>query len=1016
MKSTIFTRILFGTLTPVLIVFTIVISTIHSIISLNDATYVNESVRLTAIQISEQLSGRLENLAVLESNISMGMSGIDFDSPDAKKHSTAFLRTLLSSAPYLYSAWYAFEPETFTAIKQLDEKYYHQILLNTESGIQEVSDIDTYTLNNPELSPWYNEPFETGEMYINLNETYRQRSNNQTFCALTMSHPIIKDGVVIGCVGTDIRYEDLFHVENLVDQDSREILLLSDKGKIIFSYSPDNLGKSLFDFNFQKNDAIFAALEQKTLWQDDIISPFSGQRTLSILYPFNISSSEQTVYLYRGLPAEKIYGIFYSSMEVIVITGFLGLILLAFCVYFTTRSIVRHIKRITDNFHLIANSGVEVTISEKSVPIIDTNIAELEILQSALTAMMKHLRKGHELKLKTIEDEIEKERLLAAAEAKTNFFASMSHEIRTPMNAILGISEIMLNEGKLSQSQTNHIKNIKISSDALLNIINDILDISKMETGKMSLVPEHYNFKALIDNVSSLSNHLALDAGIKFSVETIGQFPNCLYGDGMRLRQVLLNLIGNSIKYTKKGFTILRITFQESIIHFDIIDSGVGIKKEDIGSIFDSFKRVDTRRNKEIKGTGLGLSISKNIVELMGGFISVKSVYGEGSTFSFTIPLISGDKIDLRYVETDISVRYSDALRVLIVDDNEINLNVSSGLFNAIFGIACDTAISGRDAIAKVQETNYDIIFMDHMMPELDGIDTTRCIRNLGDKYKKIPIVALTANAVVGTREYLLSSGLDDYLTKPIQMEKLKEVLYEWIPDEKRLRPDMDNPVYSVASDNRIKNENAEKTSDIIRKLSENVGIFTRAGLENIGLDEEMYLQSLRLLRQKIPQTLKLLSELLTKKDMREFRIHVHGLKGSLASIGAPDLSEYAKKLEIAAGNDNIDFSADFLPTLEKNLNDFCKKLDTVLPPEKEPELTAVYDNDEVEQAIKNLRTALNEHDYVAITNELNIILTANINQSNNNDIIQLKYLIDNFEYSSATALIDKKLLIAHKA
>lgn len=624
---------------------------------------------------------------------------------------------------------------------------------------------------------------------------------------------------------------------------------------------------------------------------------------------------------------------FCSSMKIIMIAGTLGMLLLGLCVYLSTKGIVRHIRRITDSFNRVANDSAEVTLEGEHIPIENTNVVELDTLQSTLISMIMQLRKAHDMKLKAVEAEMEKEKLIASAKARMNFFAIMSHEIRTPMNVILGISTIMLHKGDLTPQQEKYIQDIKISTDALLNIVNAILDISKLETGNIELIAEHYNFKALLDNIVSLSTHLATQANLRFIYEPSDKLPLCLYGDGVRLRQILLNLIGNAVKYTKKGFVLLRVSFEGDFMCFDVADSGIGIKQSEIDTIFESYKQLDTKRNRSVTGTGLGLSINKKLVELMGGTITVKSVYEEGTIFSVALPVTLGDEKKLAMVAPGKNARYSASLRVLIVDDDKTNLYVSSSLFNTIHGILCDTAASGHEAMEKVQKTDYDIIFMDHIMPELDGLDTTRYIRQLGEKYKNIPIIALTANALSGTQEELLRGGMSGFLTKPILQDKLQEILNTWVPEDKRIVDDENDQ--DEAAKIRTTNADFDFSADpFLRKNLGKLGIDAIIGLENIGFDEDMYLRSLRIFMERIPSTIQLLNDLLEQEDMRKFHIHVHGLKYTLASIGVITFLEEVSRLEQASLEDHINDCRAALPPLIQNLQQFRKELAEALPSE----------------------------------------------------------------------------------
>jgi signal transduction histidine kinase/ActR/RegA family two-component response regulator len=368
-----------------------------------------------------------------------------------------------------------------------------------------------------------------------------------------------------------------------------------------------------------------------------------------------------------------------------------------------------------------------------------------------------------------------------AYQSRTEFISMMSHEIRTPMNAIIGISEILTNDEHLSPSAKSYIRDIKTAGDALLNIINDILDLSKLEMGKMQLLSVDYNFHEFLDNIQSIANYLARDKGLNFKYKIQGLLPNYQKGDDVRLRQILLNIIGNAIKFTIKGSVTLRVKAEEKNIIFEIVDTGIGIKEEDLPHLFEPFKQLDEAHNRHIKGTGLGMSISRYLANLMGGAISAESVYGQGSLFRLVIPRIEGQK-PVEALSPDNEPAMGKDVKVLVVDDNALNLTVASGLLR-IHKIKSDTASSGFEALQMLADNDYHLVFMDQMMPEMDGLETTARIRALGGRYKELPIIALTANAMLGTRELLIKAGMNDFLSKPIKRQELAAILAKWVPE-----------------------------------------------------------------------------------------------------------------------------------------------------------------------------------------------------------------------------------------
>jgi signal transduction histidine kinase/CheY-like chemotaxis protein len=379
--------------------------------------------------------------------------------------------------------------------------------------------------------------------------------------------------------------------------------------------------------------------------------------------------------------------------------------------------------------------------------------------------------------------------LEATSRYKSEFLARMSHEIRTPMNAILGMSELALRERNLD-TMCEHVSTIKKSGTNLLTIINDILDFSKNESGKIEIVPVDYLFSSLIDDITNIIKIKVQESGLEFRVDIDSRIPKALFGDEARIHQVLLNLLNNAIKYTTEGFVAFvvkgtTVNTDNVILTIEVADSGRGIKAKDMGKLFTEFVQLDTAGNKGIEGTGLGLAISHNLVVAMGGNISVRSEYGKGSTFTVTLPQEISRRKSFDFERT-VSIFNAPSAKVLVVDDVSINCTVAKGLIS-IYGIQVRTCMSGEEAVEIVQAEEFDLIFMDHMMPGMDGIETTAVIRNLkGARFQNIPIVALTANAISGVEEMFLKNGFNDYLSKPIDIQRLNSILEKWIPAEKR--------------------------------------------------------------------------------------------------------------------------------------------------------------------------------------------------------------------------------------
>lgn len=598
----------------------------------------------------------------------------------------------------------------------------------------------------------------------------------------------------------------------------------------------------------------------------------------------------------------------------------------------------------------------------------------------------------------------EKERADEANAAKSQFLSNMSHEIRTPMNAIVGMTDILLRE-ELPQTAREYLNNIKNSGDALLTIINDILDFSKIESGKMEVVEDVYEPMSMFHDLSMIFLNRIGGKDVELLYDIAPELPKKLCGDGKRLRQIIINLMNNAIKFTESGYVRLRVEIKairgdQIELSFLIEDTGQGIRKEDIGRLFESFQQVDTRKNRYKEGTGLGLAISKQLVELMHGEIGVESTYGEGSTFYFTIPqkIIEkrpavvrkrneGQPCTVGYciengalkeqlqklaedfgvscMEVDEKVQpdldflildSTDALtqefreriadkgaklcvlqnpmrdncsekhltvmnkplyslnfcqllnheaqiyqstaekellfaapqaNILVVDDNEMNRKVALGLM-APYGMQIDTAENGKQALQMIQKKHYDIVFMDHMMPVMDGVEATERLRDMEDAYfRNLVVIALSANATAEAREQFVQVKMNDFVSKPIRIKELAACLLKWLPEELVI---MQAPEDTVA-------ESSLDPAYEERELPQIEGLDVSEGIQNCG-SKKLFLELLGDFYKLIGQKSTKLEKCLSDGMLRDFTVEVHALKNTARMIGAKELSELFYKME----------------------------------------------------------------------------------------------------------------------
>ena len=382
--------------------------------------------------------------------------------------------------------------------------------------------------------------------------------------------------------------------------------------------------------------------------------------------------------------------------------------------------------------------------------------------------------------------------------AKSEFLARMSHEIRTPISAVLGMNEMVLRESKDTEIK-KYSMDIKSSAQALLGIINDILDFSKIESGKLEIIPAEYELNSMLNDLFNMFSLRTQEKGLKFDVIVDPKLPSKLYGDDIRIRQVLSNFLSNAVKYTEKGTVTLELagrTEEDNVIlHFTVKDTGIGIKQENMSKLFLAFERFDEEKNRNIEGTGLGMNISAQLLKLMGADLKVESVYGKGSSFSFDLrqrileeePIGSFQERARKAAREHVYQASFTAPEgeILLVDDNRVNRKVFCGLLKQTKVKIKDVG-SGKECLEEVAKKHYDMIFLDHMMPEMDGMETMSRMKQLQDNQcMDTPVVMLTANAIMGAREHYLAEGFDDFLAKPIVQDKLEKIMVQWMPPEK---------------------------------------------------------------------------------------------------------------------------------------------------------------------------------------------------------------------------------------
>jgi signal transduction histidine kinase/CheY-like chemotaxis protein len=526
-----------------------------------------------------------------------------------------------------------------------------------------------------------------------------------------------------------------------------------------------------------------------------------------------------------------------------------------------------------------------------------------------------------------------------ASEAKSRFLANTSHEMRTPLNVIVGLSEVMLKAGEVKGESGKNLEKIHYSGMTLLAIVNDLLDLSKVESGRFELIPAEYDVPSLINDTITANIIRIGEKPVELSLLMDWDIPSRLYGDELRVKQIINNLLSNAFKYTYEGKVTLSVMCEvegeNAWLTIKVTDEGIGIRKEDLAKLFSDYNQVDTKSNRKIEGTGLGLAITKKLAEMMDGYISVESEYGKGSAFTVRIKqgFVTEEAIgrevaeDLKNFCYSVKKRDKNAklvraflpeAKVLVVDDMENNLYVAKGMLKP-YGMQVDCVRSGQEAIAKIRggKVIYDAIFMDHMMPALDGIETACLIREIGSDYaKNIPIIALTANAVIGAEKLFLDNGFQAFISKPIDIKQLDEIIRRWIGE-------------------------GEKTEQIGNSA---VPPGTKERLEDMGIDVDKCLIRFNedwkilteVLRSFAVSTAEIIFQFqeIKEENLRDYSILLHGVKGSCRGICAEFLGELAEEMELAAGRGDMDYieqnRSGFLTETTKFINSLSNVLNDI--------------------------------------------------------------------------------------
>lgn len=548
-------------------------------------------------------------------------------------------------------------------------------------------------------------------------------------------------------------------------------------------------------------------------------------------------------------------------------------------------------------------------------------------LSAALEELEKKKKELETANAAAIEAQLDAEE---ANRAKSAFLASMSHEIRTPINGVLGMNSIILKSAKDPQI-LEYARNIDNAGNGLLSLVNDILDLSKIESGKMELSQVQYDLSTVLSACYNLEFLKARDKGLDLLFENNTTIPCDLYGDDVRIRQIIVNLLSNAIKYTAEGFVVLTADWEKiddynMILIISVKDTGIGIAPENVEHLFDAFARMDEKKNRHIEGTGLGLKITKQFVDMMNGSIHVESDYGVGSEFTVRIPQriagrgILGDFANYVHISKEETIDTFSRFKcpngkLLVVDDVSLNLQVIEGLLKET-QMHVDKASSGAECLEMVKKEKYDIILLDHMMPEMDGVETFKQLKAMGDVFnKRTPVIMLTANAIRGAREEYLAEGFTDYLSKPVREQELNEMLIKYLPSEMvvveeatiGLDDGNEEPEEKKFEPMPVVFETMPSTDEAKSELAKRFEFLdVNTGLMYCMNNEEFYESIIREFRNT--NKYEEIQDAYDNADLKNYSVMVHGVKSSALTIGANKVSELAKNLEFAAKGEDVDY------------------------------------------------------------------------------------------------------------
>ncbi|WP_051656799.1 hybrid sensor histidine kinase/response regulator [Butyrivibrio sp. AE3004] len=795
--------------------------------------------------------------------------------------------------------YYRIDPEVSKKIKgfwytNLDDEGFRE---------HEVTDITLYDTNDTSELTWFTIPKTTGEPiwispYITDSIDVRVISYNV---------PIYLGSEFLGVIGAEIDYSLMStEVKHITLYDNGYAFITDMEGNLI--YHPYIDATILTDMS--RPDVPPELMTKETHYRYNI----DNEEKLGVWLPL-----ENGMRLNVSVPTSEINKTWKIMVERILIVSIFLLIVLG-------AIISRFALQMTKPLNELTEATKQVNRGDYDINLNYSGNDEIGILTKTFSNLVSNLQEEiHAL--------AESEQ---ANRAKSSFLSNMSHEIRTPITTVLGMNEIISRETD-NDNILGYCNNIRIAGNNLLGIINDILDFSKIEAGKMELIPAAYSVRDIIGDLYNMLQLRASDKGLSLQLNIDPRLPTELIGDALRIKQIITNLLTNAIKYTEKGSVTFSVSLKNNdeknaTIHVAVTDTGIGIREEEMGKLFEKFDRLDTRRTYTIEGTGLGLSITRKLLVMMGTDINVESTYNVGSTFSFDLVQEISDPTEIGQFDAEsLSVKgrirpdsfsfTSPESHILIVDDTIMNLEVIKGLLKPT-QMQIDVAASGPECIEMFSKNSYDLVFLDYRMPQMNGVETLKILKeNEPEKAAATPIISLTANAIQGERERMIEAGFTNYLTKPVNISDMDNLLRKYLPED---------AIILSTGDDKVQENPYEGIPEAAFECS---WLDPKAGVDYCG-DVETYMMALEIFVNTMEEKTELIEKCVAEEDIELYTINLHGLKSSSLTIGMKEFSAKAKDLEFAGREQNIEKIKNDTPDFLKAYRKISEDLGEILAKE----------------------------------------------------------------------------------